>query len=169
MSLTFKMFFPVIIVSVITIISMIIAKIVTDEDAWVLGWVLGIFFVGALLFVTVFTITLSENKDALSRVTNGLKKVPLVYDYASDDDYDIIIPDESNYEYIYRDDLGTFYLVKCEDALLPGIKYSREKITSKRENGVIKGELAVKDGSCKTEDTDKNELNSDVPLGEITQ
>ncbi len=88
---------------------------------------------------------------------------------ANDDDYDIIIPDESNYEYIYRDDLGTFYLVKCEDALLPGIKYSREKITSKKENGVIKGELAVKDGSCKTEDTDKNELNSDVPLGEITQ
>lgn len=42
MSLTFKMFLPVIIVSVITIISMIIAKIVTDED----GWVLGIFFVG---------------------------------------------------------------------------------------------------------------------------
>jgi hypothetical protein len=53
--------------------------------------------------------------------------------------------------------------------LLPGIKYSREKITSKRENGVIKGELAVKDGSCKNADTDKNELNSDVPLGEITQ
>lgn len=96
-------------------------------------------------------------------------KVTLVYDYASDDDYDIIIPDESNYEYIYRDDLGTFYLVKCEDALLPGIKYSREKITSKKENGVIKGELAVKDGSCETADTDKNELNSDVPLGEITQ
>lgn len=24
-------------------------------------------------------------------------------------------------------------------------------------------------GSCKTADTDKNELNSDVPLGEITQ
>lgn len=160
MSLTFKMFLPVIIISVITIISMIIAKIVTDED----GWVLGIFFVGALLFATV-----SKNKDALSRVTNGLEKVPLVYDYASDDDYDIIIPDESNYEYIYRDDLGTFYLVKCEDALLPGIKYSREKITSKKENGVIKGELAVKDGSCKTADTDKNELNSDVPLGEITQ
>lgn len=43
MSLTFKMFLPVIIISVITIISMIIAKIVTDED----GWVLGIFFVGA--------------------------------------------------------------------------------------------------------------------------
>lgn len=86
MSLTFKMFLPVIIISVITIISMIIAKIVTDEDA-----------------------------------------------------------------------------------LLPGIKYSREKITSKKENGVIKGELAVKDGSCKTADTDKNELNSDVPLGEITQ
>lgn len=41
MSLTFKMFLPVIIISVITIISMIIAKIVTDED----GWVLGIFFV----------------------------------------------------------------------------------------------------------------------------
>lgn len=164
MSLTFKMFLPVIIISVITIISMIIAKIVTDED----GWVLGIFFVGALLFATVFTIPLSENKDALSRVTNGLEEVPLVYDYANDD-YDIIIPDESNYEYIYRDDLGTFYLVKCEDALLPGIKYSREKITSKKENGVIKGELAVKDGSCKTADTDKNELNSDVPLGEITQ
>jgi len=53
--------------------------------------------------------------------------------------------------------------------LLPGIKYSREKITSKKENGVIKGELAVKDGSCKTADTDKNELDSDVPLGEITQ
>ena len=164
MSLTFKMFLPVIIISVITIISMIIAKIVTDED----GWVLGIFFVGALLFATVFSITLSKNKDALSRVTNGLEEVPLVYDYANDD-YDIIIPDESNYEYIYRDDLGTFYLVKCEDALLPGIKYSREKITSKKENGVIKGELAVKDGSCKTADTDKNELNSDVPLGEITQ
>ena len=45
----------------------------------------------------------------------------------------------------------------------------REKITSKKENGVIKGELAVKDCSCKTADTDKNELNSDVPLGEITQ
>lgn len=164
MSLTFKMFLPVIIISVITIISMIIAKIVTDED----GWVLGIFFVGALLFATVFSITLSKNKDALSRVTNGLKKVPLVYDYAGDD-YDIIIPDESNYEYIYRDDLGTFYLVKCEDALLPGIKYSREKITSKKENGIIKGELAVKDGSCKTADTDKNELDSDVPLGEIAQ
>lgn len=144
MSLTFKMWLPVIIVSVITIISMIIAKIVTDEDTWVF-------------------------EDALSRVTNGLEKVTLVYDYASDDDYDIIIPDESNYEYIYRDDLGTFYLVKCEDALLPGIKYSREKITSKKENGVIKGELAVKDGSCETADTDKNELNSDVPLGEITQ
>lgn len=95
MSLTFKMWLPVIIVSVITIISMIIAKIVTDEDTWVFG---------------VF-----------------------------------------------------------EDALLPGIKYSREKITSKKENGVIKGELAVKDGSCETADTDKNELNSDVPLGEITQ
>ena len=108
MSLTFKMFLPVIIISVITIISMIIAKIVTDED----GWVLGIFFVGALLFATVFSITLSKNKDALSRVTNGLEKVTLVYDYASDDDYDIIIPDESNYEYIYRDDLGTFYLVR---------------------------------------------------------
>ena len=53
--------------------------------------------------------------------------------------------------------------------MLPGIKYSREKITSKKENGVIKGELAVKDGSCKTADTDKNELDSDVPLGEITQ
>lgn len=103
MSLTFKMWLPVIIVSVITIISMIIAKIVTDEDTWVFG----VFFVGALL--------------------------------------------------------------KCEDALLPGIKYSREKITSKKENGVIKGELAVKDGSCETADTDKNELNSDVPLGEITQ
>lgn len=165
MSITFKMYLPVIIISVITIISMIIAKIVTDED----DWVLGIFFVGALLFATVFSITLTKNKDALSRVTNGLEKVTLVYDYASDDDYDIIIPDESNYEYIYRDDLGTFYLVKCEDALLPGIKYSREKITSKKENGVIKGEWAVKDGSCKTEDTDKNELNSDVPLGEITQ
>lgn len=152
MSLTFKMWLPVIIVSVITIISMIIAKIVTDEDTWV-----------------VLTITSSENEDALSRVTNGLEKVTLVYDYASDDDYDIIIPDESNYEYIYRDDLGTFSLVKCEDALLPGIKYSREKITSKKENGVIKGELAVKDGSCETADTDKNELNSDVPLGEITQ
>lgn len=36
MSLTFKMFLPVIIISVITIISMIIAKIVTDEDGWVL-------------------------------------------------------------------------------------------------------------------------------------
>lgn len=59
--------------------------------------------------------------------------------------------------------------MKCEDALLPGIKYSREKITSKKENGVIKGEWAVKDGSCKTADTDKNELDSDVPLGEITQ
>lgn len=70
MSLTFKMFLPVIIISVITIISMIIAKIVTDED----GWVLGIFFVGALLFATVFSITLSKNKDALSRVTNGLEK-----------------------------------------------------------------------------------------------
>lgn len=56
MSLTFKMFLPVIIISVITIISMIIAKIVTDED----GWVLGIFFVGALLFATVFSITLSH-------------------------------------------------------------------------------------------------------------
>lgn len=77
MSLTLKMFLPVIIVSVITIISMIIAKIVTDED----GWVLGIFFVGALLFATVFSITLSKNKDALSRVTNGLEKVTLVYDY----------------------------------------------------------------------------------------
>lgn len=158
MSLTFKMWLPVIIVSVITIISMIIAKIVTVEDTWVFG-----------VFFIVLTITFSENEDALSRVTNGLEKVTLVYDYASDDDYDIIIPDESNYEYIYRDDLGTFYLVKCEDALLPGIKYSREKITSKKENGVIKGEWAVKDGSCKTEDTDKNELNSDVPLGEITQ
>jgi len=164
MSITFKMYLPVIIISVITIISMIIAKIVTDDD-----WVLGIFFVGALLFATVFSITLTKNKDALSKVTNGLEKVTLVYDYASDDDYDIIIPDESNYEYIYRDDLGTFYLVKCEDASLPGIKYSREKITSKKENGVIKGELAVKDCSCKTADTDKNELNSDVPLGEITQ
>lgn len=164
MSLTFKMFLPVIIISVITIISMIIAKIVTDEDAWVLG----IFFVG--IVCPGFTKTdIFRSQDALSRVTNGLEKVPLVYDYASDDDYDIIIPDESNYEYIYRDDLGTFYLVKCEDALLPGVKYSREKITSKRENGVIKGELAVKDGSCKTEDTDKNELNSDVPLGETTQ
>lgn len=70
MSLTFKMFLPVIIVSVITIISMIIAKIVTDED----GLVLGIFFVGVLLFATVFSITLSKNEDALSRVTNGLKK-----------------------------------------------------------------------------------------------
>lgn len=37
MSLTFKMWLPVIIVSVITIISMIIAKIVTDEDTWVFG------------------------------------------------------------------------------------------------------------------------------------
>ena len=37
MSLTFKMFLPVIIISVITIISMIIAKIVTDEDDWELG------------------------------------------------------------------------------------------------------------------------------------
>lgn len=42
MSITFKMYLPVIIISVITIISMIIAKIVTDDD-----WVLGIFFVGA--------------------------------------------------------------------------------------------------------------------------
>lgn len=50
MSITFKMYLPVIIISVITIISMIIAKIVTDED----GWVLGTFFVGALLFATVF-------------------------------------------------------------------------------------------------------------------
>lgn len=76
MSLTFKMWLPVIIVSVITIISMIIAKIVTDEDTWVFG----VFFVGALLFAIVLT-----------------------------------------------------------------------------------------DGSCETADTDKNELNSDVPLGEITQ
>lgn len=165
MSLTFKMWLPVLIVSVITIISMIIAKIVTDE----IDWVAVTFFVGVVLFVTVLSITVSKNKDALSRVTNGLEKVTLVYDYANDDDYDIIIPDESNYEYIYRDDLGTFYLVKCEDALLPGIKYSREKITSKKENGVIKGEFAVKDGSCKTADTDKNELNSDVSLGEIVQ
>ena len=96
MSITFKMYLPVIIISVITIISMIIAKIVTDED----DWELGIFFVGALLFATAFSITLTKNKDALSRVTNGLEKVTLVYDYASDDDYDIIIPDESNYEYI---------------------------------------------------------------------
>lgn len=69
MSITFKMYLPVIIISVITIISMIIAKIVTDDD-----WVLGIFFVGALLFATVFSITLTKNKDALSRVTNGLEK-----------------------------------------------------------------------------------------------
>lgn len=89
MSLTFKMWLPVIIVSVITIISMIIAKIVTDEDTWVFG----VFFVGALLFAIVLTITSSENEDALSRVTNGLEKVTLVYDYASDDDYDIIIPE----------------------------------------------------------------------------
>lgn len=53
MSLTFKMWLPVIIVSVITIISMIIAKIVTDEDTWVFG----VFFVGALLFAIVLTIT----------------------------------------------------------------------------------------------------------------
>lgn len=79
MSITFKMYLPVIIISVITIISMIIAKIVTDDD-----WVLGIFFVGALLFATVFSITLTKNKDALSRVTNGLEKVTLVYDYAGD-------------------------------------------------------------------------------------
>ena len=142
MSLTFKMWLPVLIVSAITIISMIIAKIVTDE----IDWVVGVFVVGVFLFATVLTITLSENKDALSRVTNGLEKVNIVYDYANDDDYDIIIPDESNYEYIYRDDLGTFYLVKCEDAMLPGIKYSREKITSKRENGVIKDERAVRNG-----------------------
>lgn len=154
MSLTFKMWLPVIIISVITIISMIIAKIVTDED----DWVLGIFFVGALLFATVFSITLTKNKDALSKVTNGLEKVTLVYDYASDDDYDIIIPDESNYEYIYRDDLGTFYLVKCEDASLPGIKYSREKITSKKENGVIKGELTVKDVHAKPQTRTKTSL-----------
>lgn len=32
MSITFKMYLPVIIISVITIISIIIAKIVTDED-----------------------------------------------------------------------------------------------------------------------------------------
>lgn len=43
MSLTFKMFLPVIIVSVITIISMIIAKIVTDEDGLVLGFSLSAF------------------------------------------------------------------------------------------------------------------------------
>ncbi len=79
MSLTFKMFLPVIIISVITIISMIIAKIVTDED----GWVLGIFFVGALLFATVFSITLSKNKDALSRVTNGLEEVQPFVKYDS--------------------------------------------------------------------------------------
>ena len=165
MSLTFKMWLPILIVSVITIISMIITKIVTDEE----NWVFGILAVGVFLFATVFTIILSENKDALSRVTNGLEKVNIVYDYVSDDDYDIIIPDESNYEYIYRDDLGTFYLVKCEDALLPGIKYSREKITSKRENGVIKGEYDVKGNSNKITDTDKNELNSDVSLDEIVQ
>lgn len=160
MSLTFKMWLPILIVSVITIISMIIAK----ND-----WIVGISVAGSFLIAIVLAITLSENKDALSRVTNGLEKVNIVYDYVSDDDYDIIIPDESNYEYIYRDDLGTFYLVKCEDALLPGIKYSREKITSKRENGVIKGEYDVKGNSNKITDTDKNELNSEVPLDEIAQ
>lgn len=42
MSLTFKMFLPVIIISVITIISMIIAKIVTDEDGWYLEFSLSV-------------------------------------------------------------------------------------------------------------------------------
>ena len=135
MSLTIEMYLPVIIILVITPILMIIAKIAIDEYAWFAS--LTILLVGLLLFLSGASLIQSANKNALSKVTEGLEKVNIVYDYVSDDDYDTIIPDESNCEYIYRDDLGTFYLVKCENALIPGIEYSKEKITSKKENGVI--------------------------------
>lgn len=135
MSLTVKMYLPVFIISAIAIILEIIVAVKARDKK--IELLISVCLVGIIVIFIAFLIIDTENRNALSKVAEGLEKKSIVYDYVDENDYEIIIPDEENLEYIYQDYFGTFYLVRCENISIHGIKYTREKLTSKKENGVI--------------------------------